>query len=224
MSNARNLARLIVDSGGDVEVSSLGNVPPSNDASALTTGTLPVARIADGVITNAKIASSAIDASKLANNSITPSKLTAGMVVNITTAEFGNRTTHGVTSNYTFFSTSVNKLYSNSYFLIKALFVGRGAYSHWCGLWSEWNGARTYKGVAYTNEASTFDGNEPNAIHYLAKLATSSTGTANLSFGWTTGNGANDKPVNCFNPNRANNDARINGDTASYIVVYEVLT
>jgi len=40
MSNARNLARLIVDSGGDVEVSSLGNVPPSNDASALTTGTL----------------------------------------------------------------------------------------------------------------------------------------------------------------------------------------
>ena len=48
MSNARNLARLIVDSGGDVEVSSLGNVPPSNDASALTTGTLPVDRIAAG--------------------------------------------------------------------------------------------------------------------------------------------------------------------------------
>ena len=45
MSNARNLARLIVDSGGDVDVSSLGNVPPSNDASALTTGTLPVGRV-----------------------------------------------------------------------------------------------------------------------------------------------------------------------------------
>ena len=57
MSNARNLARLIVDSGGDVEVSSLGNVPPSNDASALTTGTLPVARIADGDVTAAKLAS-----------------------------------------------------------------------------------------------------------------------------------------------------------------------
>ena len=50
MSNARNLARLIVDSGGDVEVSSLGNVPPSNDASALTTGTLGTARLPAGSV------------------------------------------------------------------------------------------------------------------------------------------------------------------------------
>ena len=50
MSNARNLARLIVDSGGDVDVSSLGNVPPSNDASALTTGTLGSARFPSGSI------------------------------------------------------------------------------------------------------------------------------------------------------------------------------
>lgn len=49
MSNARNLARLIVDSDGDVDVSSLGNVPPSNDASALTTGTLPVGRLPSGL-------------------------------------------------------------------------------------------------------------------------------------------------------------------------------
>lgn len=54
MSNARNLARLIVDSGGDVDVSSLGNVPPSNDASALTTGTLPVGRLASGTIVNSR--------------------------------------------------------------------------------------------------------------------------------------------------------------------------
>lgn len=50
MSNARNLARLIVDSGGDVDVSSLGNVPPSNDASALTTGTLASARLPAGSV------------------------------------------------------------------------------------------------------------------------------------------------------------------------------
>jgi hypothetical protein len=50
MSNARNLARLIVDSGGDVDVSSLGNVPPSNDASALTTGTLGTARLPAGSV------------------------------------------------------------------------------------------------------------------------------------------------------------------------------
>jgi hypothetical protein len=35
----------------------LDNVPPSNDASALTTGTLPIARIADGDITAAKLGS-----------------------------------------------------------------------------------------------------------------------------------------------------------------------
>lgn len=50
MSNARNLARLIVDSGGDVDVSSLDNVPPSNDASALTTGTLGTARLPAGSV------------------------------------------------------------------------------------------------------------------------------------------------------------------------------
>jgi hypothetical protein len=45
MGRARNLARLIVDPTGDVDASALGNVPPSDDASALTTGTLAVARL-----------------------------------------------------------------------------------------------------------------------------------------------------------------------------------
>jgi len=44
MSRARNLADLL-DSNGDVVSGALDNVPPSNDASALTTGTLPVERV-----------------------------------------------------------------------------------------------------------------------------------------------------------------------------------
>jgi hypothetical protein len=56
MSRARNLADLL-DSNGDVVSGALDNVPPSNDASALTTGTLPIARIADGDITAAKLGS-----------------------------------------------------------------------------------------------------------------------------------------------------------------------
>jgi len=56
MSNARNLADLL-DSNGDVVSGALDNVPASNDASALTTGTLPIARIADGDVTAAKLAS-----------------------------------------------------------------------------------------------------------------------------------------------------------------------
>jgi len=56
MSRARNLADLL-DANGDVASGALDNVPPSNDASALTTGTLPVERIADGSITDAKFQS-----------------------------------------------------------------------------------------------------------------------------------------------------------------------
>ena len=44
MSRARNLADLL-DASGDVKSGSLDNVPASDDASALTTGTLPVGRV-----------------------------------------------------------------------------------------------------------------------------------------------------------------------------------
>jgi hypothetical protein len=47
MTRARNLAG-IVSGAFDVPADALGNVPPSDDASALTTGTLPNARLASG--------------------------------------------------------------------------------------------------------------------------------------------------------------------------------
>lgn len=43
MTRARDIADL-VDANGDIVVGALANVPPSNDASALTTGTLPDGR------------------------------------------------------------------------------------------------------------------------------------------------------------------------------------
>lgn len=58
MSKTRQLADLL-DSNGDIKSNALDNVPPSNDASALTTGTLPNARL------------SSIPNSALANPSIT---------------------------------------------------------------------------------------------------------------------------------------------------------
>ena len=58
MSKTRNLSDLL-DANGDVKSTALDNVPPSNDASALTTGTLPNARL------------SAVPNSALANSSIT---------------------------------------------------------------------------------------------------------------------------------------------------------
>ena len=54
MTKTRNLSDLL-DANGDVKLGNLDNVPASNDASALTTGTLPIARIADGDIALAKL-------------------------------------------------------------------------------------------------------------------------------------------------------------------------
>jgi hypothetical protein len=78
MTKARNLADLL-DSNGDVKTSGLDNVPPSNDASALTTGTLSVDRIADGAIGNAKIASG-VDASKLTTGTIPAARIANGSI------------------------------------------------------------------------------------------------------------------------------------------------
>jgi hypothetical protein len=67
MTKARNIADLL-DATGDVVSSALDNVPPSDNASSLTTGTLPVARLADGSITGTKISDGSITNAKLGND------------------------------------------------------------------------------------------------------------------------------------------------------------
>ena len=54
MTRARDIADL-VDSNGDIVAGALDNVPASNDASALTTGTLDAARVAAGSLATSKI-------------------------------------------------------------------------------------------------------------------------------------------------------------------------
>jgi len=54
MTKARNIADLL-DANGDVKTASLDNVPASDNASALTSGTLAIARLADSSITPAKL-------------------------------------------------------------------------------------------------------------------------------------------------------------------------
>jgi hypothetical protein len=87
-SKARNLARLIVDASGDVDSSALSNVPASDDASALTTGTLPIARIADGAVTAAKLASGAA-ASNLGNYVTSVNGSTGAVTVDAASTAFG---------------------------------------------------------------------------------------------------------------------------------------
>ena len=94
MSKSRQLADLL-DSNGDVTTGALDNVPPSNDASALTTGTLDATRIADGSITDAKL-SSTLD---LSGKIVTLPAGTGGKVLQMTHTTAGVSTiTH--TSSY----------------------------------------------------------------------------------------------------------------------------
>ena len=70
MSNARNLAR-IVTGNFDVPLGALDNVPASNDASALTTGTLPLARIGTGTAAGLSIGGTAATATNVAYSGLT---------------------------------------------------------------------------------------------------------------------------------------------------------
>jgi len=80
MSNARNLAD-IVTGNFDVPLGALDNVPPSNDASALTTGTLPVGRLP----------SSGVDASSLTTGTLGTPRLPAGSVIQVVQTYFNTK-------------------------------------------------------------------------------------------------------------------------------------
>jgi hypothetical protein len=97
MSNSRNLSKLSVDSNGDIAAASLDNVPPSDDASALTTGTLDIARIADASVTAAKLASGAA-ASNLGNYVTTVNGSTGAVTVQSTLVSGTNIKTINSTS------------------------------------------------------------------------------------------------------------------------------
>lgn len=91
MTKTRNLSDLL-DANGDVKLGNLDNVPASNDASALTTGTLPIARIADGDIATAKLSDSSVTTAKLNDASVSLAKLTATGTKDATTFLRGDNT------------------------------------------------------------------------------------------------------------------------------------
>lgn len=78
MSKARNLAKLLVDSNGDVSAGSLDNVPPSNDASALTTGTLAAARLPASGVSASSLTAGTLAAARLPTSGISASAIDTG--------------------------------------------------------------------------------------------------------------------------------------------------
>lgn len=68
MGKARNLARLVVDSGGAVDASNLTNAVPAD-------GSISTAKIADSAITTGKISDGAVGTADIAANAVTAAKL-----------------------------------------------------------------------------------------------------------------------------------------------------
>lgn len=92
MSRARTLAGAIGSDGAlnVADVAGLAAVASSGSASDLATGTLPIARIADGTVANAKLASD-LDASKLTAGTLPIARVADGAVV---TAKLADSSIH----------------------------------------------------------------------------------------------------------------------------------
>ena len=90
MGKARNLANLL-NADGDVKTDHLDNVPASNDASALTTGTLPAARLPSSGVDASSLTTGTLPAARLPGN-ITDTGTEGTKIASGTTAQRGTTT------------------------------------------------------------------------------------------------------------------------------------
>lgn len=79
MTRARDIANL-VDANGDVVAGALDNVPASNDASALTTGTLAAARLPSSGVDASSLSTGTLNAARIANASLPSAKLSTSPI------------------------------------------------------------------------------------------------------------------------------------------------
>lgn len=77
MGKARHLANLL-NSDGDVKLDHLDRVPASNDASALSTGTLPAARLPSSGVDASSLTTGTLPAARLPSTGVDASSLTTG--------------------------------------------------------------------------------------------------------------------------------------------------
>ena len=191
--------------------------------SSITPGAITSSTIAAGAVSSANI--STLSASQISGGTISNSVFPSGTIVKITDFFNNTKVTISASSTVTFLTFSLTKLRTDTSLIITGQIPGRGNYSHWIGLWADWNGTKVWNGISYTNETSTRDGNEPMTIHYNTKIVTASSGTANLTVGYTPGNGATgERPFNTMHPDTAT-DARINGNgsVGSHFTIFEVI-
>ena len=177
--------------------SSWAVLPPSNDASALTTGTLATSRMAAGTLIKRSI-----------HTNFTRQVLSAG--------------SSGIIFNFTF---TKDKAFANSFLTAQARWTQYGAYSDFCGLYcvivaddnSGTNDSSAFAGIGYS------DNGEQNMGSLCKSFDSSniSTGSNVLRIGWRnrTGGGG-DKPGSVWNPD--SNDDNRQHTTGVYVIIDEI--
>jgi len=179
MSNARNLSKVEVDTNGDIEVGSLGN---ANDASALTTGTLPVGRLP----------SSGVSASSLTTGTLGTARLPAGGVLQVVQAL--NTTDTRVTAQIDFLTASITPSSASNKILVMGNLaaVCRRAISNSEGLYwlvrngtslgnfdgiTPWNGGATNERSAGSIHVQYLDSpSSTSSVTYILRISCSQSG------------------------------------------------
>ena len=177
--------------------SSWAVLPPSNDASALTTGTLATSRMAAGTLIKRSI-----------HTNFTRQVLSTGA--------------SGIIFNFTF---TKDKAFANSFLTAQARWTQYGSYSDFCGLYcvivaddnSGTNDSSAFAGIGYS------DNGEQNMGSLCKSFDSSniSTGSNVLRIGWRnrTGGGG-DKPGSVWNPD--SNDDNRQHTTGVYVIIDEI--
>jgi len=222
MSNARNLAD-VISGNYDVPLGALDNVPPSNDASALTTGTLPVDRLP-----SSGVSASSLTAGTLAQ-SILPNGVTLQSVQSV--KQDASVFAIGGNDNSTFheilgLTVSITPRSSSSKFLILAsVSVGQSGDAYQNSLSLMRNGSvrlangDTSPGADGTGVAwRAYTSNATSAVPLIYIDSPNTTST--LSYGvWINPNGGSNYPSYI---NRNANGTSWYGRVASVITVLEI--
>ena len=225
MSNARNLAD-IVTGNFDVPLGALDNVPPSNDASALTTGTLPVGRLPSSGVDASSLTTGTLPVGRLADGSINPLKFSEKGVPFNTKFFYNNvRTGLSVQAGYNFWSVTYNKKSATSIIVFDVQLAFRDPYNGEVGFYVQYgSSANSYRGCSYMESGGTTGGGysdtDSKQFFRTSIDGYTTTGSQTVNLGWASNDGGANMPSPIWNPTNAD-DAR-SRSPGSTLVIWEI--
>ena len=224
MSNARNLADIITGNF-DVPLGALDNVPPSNDASALTTGTLPVGRLPSSGVSASSLTTGTLPVGRLADGSINPLKFSEkGVPFNTKFFYYNVRTGLPVQASYTLWSVNYNKKSATSIIVFDVQLAFRDSYNGEVGFYVQYgSSANSYRGCSYMESGgggNSYNDSDTKQFFRTSIDGYTTTGSQTVNVGWSSYNGGANMPSSIWNPTDAD-DGR-GRSPGSTLVIWEI--